>query len=202
MFDPVENFIENQLKRIKFNNKSVKVYRYGPDRDKGQTEYPCITFERIRYDIDYTRAVPNGIYFDPSDKQATVNLTKYQARGGEQVRTGPDYYLVKKISIPINIFYYINTFATRKDHSDYMQFMLMQAFPPAYMPEIDGQYPLMSIHQMESTDDMSIPIFDTGGVLSVEGFWIERLTKEEVAPSIKGFNWDMRSLDEIEEYNI
>jgi hypothetical protein len=200
MFDPVENFIEAQLKRIKFNNKSVTVYRYGPDREKGQTQYPCITFERMRYDVDYSRAIPDGIYFEPSDKQTTVTLTKYQARGGALQRTGPDHYFVKKVPIPVNIIYYINTFATRKDHSDYMQFMLMQAFPPAYMPEIDGQYPLISIHQMESQDDMSVPMFDTGGVLSVEGFWIERLSKEVVAPSIKGFNWGMNNLDETEEY--
>jgi hypothetical protein len=200
MFEAVENFIENRLKRIKFNNTPVTIYRYGPDREKGETEYPCITFERIRFDVDYSRARPDGIYFEPSDEEATVTLTKYQARGGDLVRTGPDHYLIKKYPIPVNIFYFVNCFSTVKDHSDYMQFMVLQAFPPAYMPEIEGQYPLFSIQELEARDDLSIPLFDVGGVLSVEGVWLDRLSKEEIAPSIKGFSWNMLSMDENEEY--
>lgn len=198
MFDAIENYIESRLQRIKFNNTPLKVYRYGPNRDKGQTEYPCATFELIRFDVDYSRARPDGFYFDPSDKQVTLSLTKYQARGGNQTPSGPDYYTIKKYPIPTNVFYFINGFATRKDHINYLQFMLLQAFPPAYMPEIEGQYPLFSINELETQDDMSIPLFDLGGVLSVEGWWVERLSKTETAPSIKGFVWDMQDINGVD----
>lgn len=199
-FDPIEDFLEARLQKIIFNNTSVTVYRYGPNREKGQTIYPCVTFERMRFDIDYTRARPADFYFEASDELATVTLTKYQTRGGELTRTGPDFYYIKKYPIPINIYYYINAFATSRDHINYLQFALMQSFPPAYMPELEGQYPMFSLQELDYRDDMSIPLYDVGGVLSIEGIWIERLGKEEIAPSIKGFNWNMLDINETEEY--
>lgn len=188
----IEDFIEARLQKIIHNNEPLRVLRYGPDRDKGKTRYPLVTFERIRYDIDYTRAAPDFTYFEPSVETETIQLEDWQARGGEKERTGPVSYAVKKYPIPVNLFYYLNSFSSDKDQSDFLQFHIMQAFPPAYMPEISGQNPMFSLSQMDSHDDMAIPLFEAGGVLSVEGVWMERLSNETVAP-IKTINWEVNT---------
>lgn len=186
MFDIVEEYIYQRLRRIIHNDRPIMVYRYEPHRDKGNPEYPCISFERARFDIDYTRAKPEGIYFEGSERLSVIRLNPLQSGGaGYEEREGPDYYTIKPYPTPINIFYYLSCYATEKSHADYMQMMMLQAFPPGFMPDIAGQTPLMSLSQIEGHDDLSVPMFEVDCVLSVEGIWVERLVPQKTVPSIK-----------------
>lgn len=186
MFEIVEEFIYQRLRRIAHNDRPIAVYRYEPHREKGKPEYPCIAFERSRYDIDYSRARPDGIIFEPSEELNIIRLNPLQTGSGAfEERTGPAYYRVKPYPVAINIFYYLNVLATEKDHADYLQLMLVQAFPPGYMPDIAGQSPLMSLSRIESRDDLSVPLFEVDCVLAVEGIWIERIVPTKTVPSIK-----------------
>lgn len=171
------------------------VYRYEPHREKGTPEYPCISFERARFDIDYTRARPEGIYFEASERRSVIRLNPLQSGSeGYEERQGPDYYTIKPYPAPINIFYYLSCYATEKSHADYIQLMLPQAFPPGFMPDIEGQSPLMSLSRIEGRDDLSVPMFEADCVLSVEGIWVERLVSKKTVPSIKvpGLKLDIR----------
>lgn len=167
------------------------VYRYEPHRDKGKPEYPCISFERARFDIDYSRARPEGIVFEPSEERSVINLNPSQSGTGEyEQREGPDSYRIKPYPVAINIFYYLSALATEKEHADYIQIMLLQAFPPGLMPNIAGQSPLLSLSQIESRDELAVPMFEIDCVLAVEGIWVERIVPKQTVPSIKGFGFE------------
>ena len=186
MFEIVEEYIYQRLRRIIHNDRPITVYRYEPHRDKGNPEYPCISFERARFDIDYTRAKPDGIYFEACERLSVINLNPSQSVRGEfEERHGPDCYTIKAYPMPINIFYYLTCYATEKSHADYIQMSLPQAFPQGFMPDIGGQSPLMSLSQIEGRDDLSVPMFEVDCVLSVEGIWVERLVPRRTVPAIR-----------------
>lgn len=198
MFEIVEEYIYQRLRRIIHNDRPIMVYRYEPHRDKGMPEYPCISFERSRFDIDYTRSRPGGIIFEPSDRLSVISLTPAQAcSSGRKEMEGPDYYTIKPYPVPLNIFYYIACYATQKAHADYVQIMLAQAFPPGFMPDIGGQAPLMSLSQVENRDDLSIPMFEVDCVLSVEGIWVERIVPKQTVPSIKAIGVGVEPVEGI-----
>ena len=179
MIELVDKHIVGQLERIERypdpngQPEVMKVHPYEPDRDKGDSVYPCWVLQRLYYRIDKTRARPTHRVWTPSEEVQTIKLTPVQAMGGPAEFTGPVSWVEKPYPIPTNWVYEIRLLATQKGQIDVLEPMIIPAFPVGYQPNIDGQYPLFDLGDGHNLDQLEIPLFERRWLLTVGEIWME-----------------------------
>lgn len=184
MLETLDKWLETRLGKITHNDVPVKVYKYWPNREKGEERFPCFAFERMYVRPDLTRARPAIEIAIPSEEETTIQVPIQMTRSISTPKTGPVRYTIRQFPTPITVFYHVHALATRKHHADQLQLGLLQAFPPGYSPTISGQHPLVCIGDVENMDDLDVPLFAAITSLSVGVIWIDRLESYEV-PSIQ-----------------
>ena len=175
----LDNLIENRLRWITFDAEPITVYTYIPDREKGDTVYPCIAFQRLMHrviDEDQRSHIP---FFIPSDEEQTIDVQAYM--GGGQI-TGPVSYTVKPWPTPVVVTYEIQTLATKKTHADYLLMAMLSAIPPDYSPSIGGCAPMFCHDKPIVLDDLAKPEFRTSYLYDVRPVWIDRIEAWSAAP--------------------
>jgi len=172
MFQLIDDFIENRLKRVLFNGAPIPVYTYVPDRDKEDAKYPAYAFKRLWWKIDYKRARDCEVF----KRNVDAN--------GDTVS-----WSVKPHPIPITVVYQLHARATSKPHCDQLGLKLIQAFPAAQTSIIGDQCPLVMLGEdPHNDDDTSKPLYDMIFMLWFYGVWIERLEEYLVDP-VTGVNF-------------
>jgi hypothetical protein len=180
MLAELDAYIAARLKKITFNDKPVTVYDYIPDRDKGNTLFPCMIYLRHEITIREHDKKPDDWLATPSQK--TITVAQPGELGGGEV-SGPESYTFRPYSTPIDVHYEIGAIATQKDHHDHLLEGIFQAFPPGHTAKIGDHYPLFMHGRPITSDQLDLPIYRTTFLVTVTDIWIERL-ETEVHPSI------------------
>jgi hypothetical protein len=121
--------------------------------------------------------------------------------GPPESRVGPVKYTIKPYPTPITIFYHVHSLASKKLHANNLQLGLIQAFPPGYQPNIEGQYPLVMVSDIENMDQLDAPLFESVISLSVGSIWIDRLDGYDV-DSIRFIDFETEVENESESEGI
>lgn len=194
ILDQIDTWLYGRLRQILFNGAPIVVHAYGPDRDKGEFEPPCIAFERMYIRIDTIRARPTIEVPVADPLSTTINVPPQMALKTGVTLSGPVSYTIKPYPTPVTVFYHVYALATKKNHADRLQLGLIQAFPPGYQPNIGGQYPLIMVSDIENIDQLDAPVFESTISLSVGSVWIDRLEEYE-SPSIGVIDFGISSED-------
>jgi hypothetical protein len=172
----IDNFIVDRLEKIKFNQEPITVYSYKPSRDKGQLEFPSLSVLRLEHNVSVQNRRFGIDDFTPSVEKKVV-----QNPGGGFAIV-PDHFIRRPFPTPIDIKYAIDTFSTDKEQSDWLLYMMLQAFPPGYQPKISNQYPSFVMGKPVNRDELAIPLFRTTYVIGVLCVWVERIEHYNDAP--------------------
>lgn len=176
----IDDIIKERLGLIKLSLTSIKVYPYIPDREKGDTVYPCVAFQRLQHHIINSFRRPGQSIFIPSVEQQTIEIDRMM--GGGTV-TGPVGYIRKPYPTPVTVTYEIHTLATRKDHAEYLLAAMLSAIPHDYTPQCsDMQTPQFVFDRPINLDDLVKPEFRTSYLYDVTPVWIDRLEAWDSAP--------------------
>lgn len=179
MISLIDQHIYSRLGAIKFNGKPIKVFPYIAERDHKEPVYPNYCVCRHRFFIREQDKRDGHYVYVPSDKQITIELPKSLGGG---TMTGPESYLEKPYPTPIDLLYEVQTQATKPEHATWLWEMFMQAIPPEYSPNINGQCPLFYYEDVSNLDELDLPLFKTSIMLMVCDLWLERLESRLVKP--------------------
>jgi hypothetical protein len=187
----LDNLITARWQRIKYNGAPITVYPFLPDRDKGETKYPCVGFQRIIGGALISRDRRNQQIFIPSIENNTIQADRLM--GGGTVE-GPVSYTMKPYPTPTSATYEFHALATDKEMADLMIQFMYQAVPPDFCPtvadvlEINGvertvyQKPVFIHDHPVNMNHLDKPKFRTMFLYHVAPIWIDRLEEFEVAP--------------------
>jgi hypothetical protein len=201
MLQAVDTWLYNRLRKIQHNNAPIPVHSYGPDREKGEFEPPCLAFSRMYIRIDMERAHPTVEVPVAQAAQTTITVPPQMIHDTGVTLTGPVKYTIKPYPTPITVFYRVHALGSKKSHADSLQLGLLQAFPPGYQPEISDQYPLVLVSDIENIDQLDAPLFESVISLSVGTLWIDRLEGYDV-DSIRFIDFETSVEDESEYEGI
>ena len=172
MITDLETFIQQRLEKVKLGGEVIPVYPYIPDREKGQSNFPCYAFVRENIEIREEDKRPDCELFIPSEEEATVVVD-------DETLTGPDSYTWKPYQSPVDIYYEIYAIATERAHYEKLTTLLIQTFPPGYIAIINDQRILFSRVWNKSQDDLNIPLYWGTTLLKASDVWLDRLEAEE-----------------------
>lgn len=204
MIDNVDTFIKNRLELIQFNHATavgtddddepiyygpIKVYSYLPEREKGETEYPCFAFLRAHVDIRENHMRPGQELFIPvtdgEDAQVTVDVPRLMGGG---TLTGYKMYTRKPYPTPVDLYYEIDTLTTDYEEHNWLTEMIYQLFPPGFQSNIPGinsaYYASFVIQKVLGADELEKPVFRSKYVLGVLDLWLDRV-EHYPAPAIQ-----------------
>lgn len=172
MIQDIEEFIQSRLEKVKLGGQTIPVYTYIPEREKGQSEFPCYAFVRDMIEIREEDKRPDCELFIPSDEEVSITYD-------DETITGPDSYTWKPYPSPVDIYYEIYAIATTKSHYDNLVTLLIQTFPPGYIATINEQRILFSRIWNKNQDDLDIPLYWGITLLKASDVWLDRLEAEE-----------------------
>ena len=172
MISDVDDFIKQRLEMVKLGGVTIPVYTYIPEREKGETDFPCYAFCRESIEIREEDKHPDCDLFIPSEQQATVVVNGVTL-------TGTDTYAWKPYPSPVDVYYEVYCIATTKAHYDKLVELFIQTFPPGYIATINDQRILFSRIWNKPMDDLDIPIFRGITLLKASDIWLDRLEAEE-----------------------
>lgn len=172
----IDQFIVNRLSLIQVDGNPIPVLPYEPSRDKGHMIYPSATVTRVGFNEDTTRRRFGIETFTPSVEKKTIQL----ANGN--VRIVPDHYVANPYPGIFSLRYIIDIEAVVKEHSDMMLFMMCQAFPFGFEPNISGQYVYFRFTKPINKDELYKPLFKLSYLFDVDGVRINRLESYNIAP--------------------
>lgn len=177
MIASIDQYIEDRLKRIQYNDEDLPVYSYIPSHERGKNKFPCAVY--LRHDI-LIREIdkrPDEKIRTASSEQVTIELP--QDMGGGTL-TGPESYTLRPYSTPIDIIYEVVALATTRQDNTYLVSMMLQAFPPGHQAKIGNYYPLFIHGDTIVSDVLDLPLYKTSFLMQVTDIWLERLESEEV----------------------
>jgi hypothetical protein len=180
LLSDLDTFIIDQLKRIIFNGNPVTVYDYVPDRDKGDSIFPCLASIRHEVTVREKDVQPNAKIITPSSTM--ISATQTAANGGE-TSSGPQSYVVTPYPTPVDVLYEIMAFATNKNDNTFLIEMIFQAFPPGFSTQIGDYYPVFMYGKPIVSDHLELPLYQTSYLLTVTDLWLDRLDSSTL-PSI------------------
>lgn len=157
---------------VKLGGNTISVYPYIPEREKGESIFPCYTCCREMIEIREEDKRPDCELFIPSAETVTVQVD-------DEVLIGTDSYTWKPYPSPIDIYYEIHCMATNKSHYDNLAILLIQTFPPGYIATINDQRILFSRVWKSNQDDLDIPLYHGVTLLKASDVWLDRLEAEE-----------------------
>jgi hypothetical protein len=197
MLELVDTYIENRLKKIKYNGASIPVYGYLPEREKGATTYPCLAYVRHEITIRDHDMRPDAETWDAGagDTYTDDPILHDGAANDEHVH-GVEHYTRKPFPTPVDVLYEILTIATKQTHNNYLTEKIFQAFPPGHTALIGDCYALFNHGKTINGDELDIPLYKSSFLLDVTDLWIERLESEE-HKSIKTIDFDTETMDPI-----
>ena len=209
MIESVTTHITNRLKKFKVGNVILNVYGPGPARDIGETAMPCIAVSyHLPPQIDYDLAMPHQDVFSPSvttvatsipDDGQIYNDWITENNNGLDTITGPESWTWSKYPTPVQLHYQLDLLASNLTHMTAMQTLMVEAFPPAYEPTINGYAVRFEPYGDQSIlDDLENPLFRTVYRYVVSNVWIDRLT-ERTAVGITDATLDFETTDEIDD---
>lgn len=172
MIQDIDDFIKTRLEKVKIGGETIDVYPYIPEREKGQSVFPCYAFVRDRIEVREEDKRIDCELFIPSEVEATVVVD------GETL-TGVDSYTWKPYPTPIDIYYEIYCMATTRSHFNNLIQLFLQTFPPGYIATINEQRILFTHIWQKQQDDLDIPIFQGLTLLKASDIWVDRLEAEE-----------------------
>lgn len=172
MITDIDNFITQRLEKVKLGGTTIPVYPYIPEREKGESEFPCYAVCRDMIEIREEDKRPDCELMIPSVTQATIIVD------GETL-TGTDSYTWKPYPSPVDIYYEIHCMATKKAHYDNLVTLFIQTFPPGYIATINDQRILFSRVWNSNQDDLDIPLYHGVTLLKASDVWLDRLEAEE-----------------------
>lgn len=181
MLDTLDTWMFNRLSKILHNGVPMKVYSYWPEREKGETQFPCLAFSRMYIRVDSHRARPAIEIAVASAAEMTIDVPPQMALATGVTATGPASYTIKPFPTPITVFYHVHALATKKSHADQLQLGLLQAFPPGLSPTIEGQHPVVITGDIENMDELDVPLFAAVTSLSIGTVWVDRLEAYDTA---------------------
>ena len=157
----IDAHIVDRLKLITVDGVSVPVFPYEATRDRGHLPFPCYTVERVGL-IPQKQDDRFGIEcFEPSVEKRVIQLSN------GNVAVGPASYTVRSYPQKVSLRYIVDFFAVKKEHSDALLYMTMQAFKYGYQPCISDQYPLFVFTNPITKDTLHIPKFNTSFLFDV-----------------------------------
>lgn len=195
ILDQIDTWLYGRLRQILFNKAPITVHAYGPDREKGEFEPPCLAFQRMYIRIDMGRARPTIEVPVADVGSMNINVPPQMSHEIGTTLAGPVSYTIKPYPTPVTVFYHVYALAVKKIHADRLQLGLIQAFPPGYQPSIGGQYPLVLVSDIENMDQLEAPLFESSISLSVGSVWVDRLEAYDV-PSIGTIEFHTSTEDE------
>ena len=201
MLDKIDTWLYERLRKIQHNNAPIPVHAYGPDREKGEFKPPCIAFERMYIRIDSNKARPTSEVPVAQAETTTIVVPSRMTLGPPENRVGPVRYTIKPYPTPVTVFYHVHAFASKLNHANNLQLGLIQAFPPGYQPNIENQYPLVMVGDIENMDQLDAPLFESVISLSVGSIWIDRLEGYDV-DSIRIVDFDVEVENDTESEGI
>ncbi len=175
MITEVDSFVQERLEKVKFGDTPVTVYPYIPEREKGQSIFPCYAFIRDEIEIREDDKRPDCELFIPNETEVTVTIDPVSG----ETQTGTDGYTWKPYPSPVDIYYEIHCLATNKQHYDNLVALLIQTFPPGYIATINEQRVLFSRIWNKNQDDLDIPLYRGITLLKASDIWLDRLEAEE-----------------------
>jgi hypothetical protein len=193
----IDDLIIQRLRRICFGTvdgepEPIPIYAYLPDRDKGNTVYPSVAFQRLTHHILSEDVRSGHSVFKPSSATQTIQVQRDM--GGGTV-TGPQGFTRKPYPTPVVVTYEIHTLATVKAHADYLLTAMYSAIPAGYSPTMaDGQRPIFCHDKPICLDDLDKPEFRTSYLFDIRPVWIDRLEAWSNAP-ITSISADFTTLD-------
>lgn len=130
----LDNLITQRWRRMLYNGEPIKLYPYLPDRDKNETVYPSVGFQRIVGGALLHSERRHGPIFIPSEQEATTDVDRVMGGG---TTTGPAAYTVKPFQTPTACTYEFHTLATDKELADLMLQYMYQVIPPDFCPTVE-----------------------------------------------------------------
>lgn len=175
MIELIDQHIEDRIKVILVDGQPVRVYPYDPERDAGETQYPCTAFIRQPIEVVEEDARPNCVLYTASAEETEINIPDIMG-GGTLV--GPVSFTRKPYPVPVEVSYEIQAHATDKTHATNLIESLIAVFPPGYMPQIGSQFPLFVRSNETTFDELEKPLFISTFMLTIYDLWIDRFEIE------------------------
>jgi len=189
MLELLDDHIKQRLEIVLHEGNPVKVFDYLPERELDEAEYPCYAFQQHELEIQAGDARPNCELFIPSQTTEEIEVQDYLGGGNLE---GPDGYTWKPYPTPVSVIYEVQARATTRLHAKKLQEGILQAFPPGYQPEINGQPILFVYGRPIYMDSLDKPEYCIAFILTLHDVWIDRAEFAAFKP-IKTINFDMES---------
>lgn len=172
----IDEFIVDRLRLIAIDGVTLPVRPYEPARERDKNEYPFASVTRVGFKEDKARRRFGIETFTPKTTKKTIQLANGNVRvvpTGYDVRQYPGIYILR---------YIIDTEAVIKEHADTLLYMMDQAFPFGFEPNISGEYLLFDFTEPINKDELHKPLFKVSYLFDVYGVPIEKLESYEVTP--------------------
>lgn len=185
MIEAVDEYILNQLRKIKFGGESIPVYGYDWERNYGKAKSPSIAVVKYAdYSIVKKYVKPNETYFVPTEEQIDVEV---ETNLGVTTLTGPRGYDIFPYPIQIELFYQIELISTLKRHISKLIPLLLAVLPPGSQPLINGKHVVIYTDgEPINMDEPENPLFRTIQRYTVADVIIEQKAIQRIS-SIREF---------------
>ena len=191
MIELIDAHIKARLEIIQFDGESLRVYDYDPEREHGETQYPCAIIIRHEVVMGTDDARPDCVLYTASEEETEITVPFLMGGGS---LTGPVSCTRKPYPIPIDVIYEIQARATNKSHATNLLESIIAVFPPGYMPEIGSQFPLFVRSENANFDELEKPLFISAFMMTVYDLWIDRF-EAETYQSIRTIDLDEETLE-------
>lgn len=191
MIELIDQHIVNRIGIITFEGEPVRVYPNEPERDLGETQFPCVVVKRHEVVMGIEDARPNCVLYTASAEETEIDVPLNMGGGS---LTGPVSYTRKPFPVPVDVVYEIQARSTNETDSKKLIESLFAVFPTGYMPQIGSQFPLFLHSEDTNLDELEKPLFIDAFLLTVCDLWIDRF-EAETYQSIRTIDFDAESLE-------
>lgn len=191
MIELVDQYIVNRISIITFEDAPIRVYGNEPEREHGETQYPCVVVKRHEVVIGSEEARPDSYLYTASEEETAIEVPLIMGGGS---LTGPVTYIRKPYPVPVDIVYEVQARSTEKLHSTKLIEALIAVFPQGHMAQVGGQFPLFLHSDDTNLDELERPLFIDAFLLTVCDLWIDRF-EAETYQSIRTLTFETLALE-------